>query len=108
MVESIPPLNLKMTTYKELLQQRNSLDAQIQEARNRELSDATAKARALVAEFGLTSEDVFGKRKAVSSRAGTKVAPKYRNPSTGETWTGRGKPPKWIADVNREEYLIPA
>lgn len=97
-----------MSSYKELLEQRNALEAKIQEARNRELTDATAKARALVAEFGLSAEDVFGKRKAASSRAGTKVAPKYRNPSTGETWTGRGKPPKWIADVNREEYLIAA
>ncbi|WP_306552903.1 H-NS histone family protein [Acidovorax sp.] len=97
-----------MTSYKELLEQRKSLDAKIQDARNSELADATAKARALVAEYGLTSEDVFGRAKAASSRAGTKVAPKYRNPSTGETWTGRGKPPKWIADVNREEYLIAA
>jgi len=27
-----------------------------------------------------------------------KVAPKYRNPAnTGETWTGRGKQPRWLA-----------
>jgi DNA-binding protein H-NS len=25
------------------------------------------------------------------------VAPKYRNASTGDTWTGRGKQPKWLA-----------
>jgi len=25
------------------------------------------------------------------------VAPKYRDPTTGESWTGRGKPPKWLA-----------
>jgi DNA-binding protein H-NS len=24
------------------------------------------------------------------------VAPKYRNPATGETWTGRGEAPSWI------------
>ena len=28
------------------------------------------------------------------------------NPATGETWTGRGKPPKWIQDKNRDDYLI--
>lgn len=29
-----------------------------------------------------------------------KVAPKYRNPSNqAETWTGRGKMPKWCADM---------
>lgn len=26
-----------------------------------------------------------------------KVAPKYRDPDTGETWSGRGLKPKWLA-----------
>jgi DNA-binding protein H-NS len=34
------------------------------------------------------------------------VKPKYRNAATGETWTGRGKPPKWIAGQDRNQYLI--
>jgi DNA-binding protein H-NS len=25
-----------------------------------------------------------------------KVFPKYRNPSTSETWSGRGKQPRWL------------
>ena len=29
---------------------------------------------------------------------GAKVAPKYRNPVTGETWTGRGRSPQWVID----------
>jgi len=33
-------------------------------------------------------------------------APKYRNPETGETWTGRGKPPLWIRDKDREQFKI--
>ncbi len=28
------------------------------------------------------------------------------NPATGETWTGRGKPPKWIQGQNRDSFLI--
>jgi len=28
-----------------------------------------------------------------------KIAVKYRNPETGQTWTGRGIKPKWIADA---------
>ncbi|MFY3145775.1 H-NS family nucleoid-associated regulatory protein [Achromobacter xylosoxidans] len=27
------------------------------------------------------------------------VAPKYRNPDTGETWAGRGKPPRWLVEA---------
>lgn len=41
-----------------------------------------------------------------------KVAPKYRNPANeGETWSGRGKQPRWLAAYtsagrDRDEFLI--
>ena len=100
------------TSYKELLKQREALEQQISEARRRELSDAVSQVRSLVAEYGLTAQDVFpagkaaGKATGRSSTAGTKVAPKYRNPATGETWTGRGKAPKWIQNESREKFAI--
>ena len=100
-----------MTSYKDLLKQREALEQQISEARKRELSEAVAQVRSLVAEYGLTAQDVFPAGKGAgkgthSSTAGTKVAPKYRNPATGETWTGRGKAPKWIQNENREKFAI--
>ena len=93
-------------SYKDLLQQRALLDAQIAEARQRELANAIAQARALIAEFQLTPEDLFSSTKPRNANAGQKVAAKYRNPTTGETWTGRGKAPKWIADQDRSQFLI--
>ena len=91
-----------MTSYKELLKQREALEQQISEARHRELSDAVAQVQKLVSEYGLTEKDVFpaGRRSPVT-RATSKVAPKYRDPATGQTWTGRGKPPKWIEGRDR-------
>jgi hypothetical protein len=46
--------------------------------------------RETVAEFGFTAENIFSKR---HRNAGLPVAPKYRNPETGETWSGRGRAP---------------
>ena len=46
------------------------------------------------------------------STAGTKVAAKYRNPDNpAETWSGRGKHPKWMATAmasgrKPEDFLI--
>ncbi|MGE8454289.1 MAG: H-NS family nucleoid-associated regulatory protein [Pseudomonadales bacterium] len=37
---------------------------------------------------------------------GSVGAPKYRDPATGATWTGRGKPPNWINGKVRESFLI--
>ncbi|MEO8248224.1 MAG: H-NS histone family protein [Burkholderiales bacterium] len=96
-----------MATYKELLERRQALDNEIDQARQHELSDAIARARALVEEYGLTQTDVFGAgRKGRSSQAGRKVAPKYRNPLTNDTWTGRGRQPKWIQGKNLNDFLI--
>jgi DNA-binding protein H-NS len=96
-----------MNSYKELLKQRDALEQQISEARRRELSDAVAQVRTLVAEYGLTAQDVFPTGKAArTGSTGAKVAPKYRNPVTGDTWTGRGKAPKWIQNENREKFAI--
>lgn len=104
------PLYLLLITHHDhlqrLLKQREALEQQISEARRRELSDAISQVRSLVAEFGLTSQDVFPTGRARSASAGTKVAPKYRNPATGETWTGRGKAPKWIQNQDREQFAI--
>ena len=47
----------------------------------------------------------------VSKRRGKKVPIKYRGPKRGDTWTGRGKPPRWLAaqiaeGKKREDFLI--
>ena len=94
-----------MSSYKELLAQRELLDKQIKEAVQREKADGIAKAKAIIEQYDLSASDLFS-RKAGSKAGGGKVAPKYRNPTTGETWTGRGKAPKWIDGRDRSNYLI--
>ena len=99
-----------MTTLAQLIEQRAALEAQIEAARKSEIADAVAKARALVAEFGLTADDVFGgaKKRGSKTASGSKaiVAPKYRNPATGATWTGRGIAPRWIDGKDRAQFAI--
>ena len=95
-----------MSKYKELLKQREALETEINEARRQELSGALAQVRALVTEFDLTPQDVFPAGRARSTASGTKVAPKYRDPATGQTWTGRGKAPKWIQNQDRTPFVI--
>ena len=96
-----------METYKHLLEQRSELERRIEAARQREIAGAVEKARALIREYGLSETDVFGRGSGrVSKSAGTKVAPKYRDPASGATWTGRGKAPRWIEGKDRNSFLI--
>ncbi len=88
--------------YKTLLQQKAELEAKIAEALKQEKGSAIAQVRELVQQYGLTHDDLFGttKRKASVGEA------KYRNPETGATWTGRGKPPNWILGKDRTAFEI--
>jgi DNA-binding protein H-NS len=91
--------------------QREALDKQIAETRKNELREAIRTVQSLVAEFDLTSADVFGSArmdKKADKRTGRKVAPKYRDPATGKTWTGRGRAPTWLEGKDKVKFLISA
>ncbi|MFM0198008.1 MULTISPECIES: H-NS histone family protein [Paraburkholderia] len=92
-----------MERYKDLLAQKEQLEKLIAEAHEKEADAALERVREAVAEFGFTPEDVFGKRRGKGRRA---AAPKYRNPETGETWSGRGRAPRWIKDQDLERFRI--
>ena len=99
-----------MATLKELIAQKEALEKQIQEVRESELSDAISKVKALIAEFGLTQEDIFGgaraKKEKVAAGDKPKVAAKYRDPVSGKEWSGRGLAPKWLQGKDKSEFLI--
>ncbi len=121
-----------MATLTELLAKKAELDAKIEEIRQSELDDAIAKVRELIADFDLAVTDVFPRGKATKkgkrgrpAKAGKaakkakgqakkvkarrkrgKVAPKYRDPQTGATWTGRGRTPRWLDGKKPEDFLI--
>lgn len=89
------------TSLQELLEQKNKLERQISELQNSKRGEAIAAIRALMAEHGLTAADLDAKEPAARKAAKPtgKVAPKYRDPATGATWTGRGLKPKWMAEA---------
>lgn len=92
-----------MAKYKELLEQKRDLERRIEEARRAEAAAELERVRKTVTEFGFTPDDVFGKRRR---GAGQAVAAKYRNPETGDTWSGRGRQPGWLKGKDLELFRI--
>lgn len=92
-----------MESYEDLLQKQEELAAQIEAARKREMVEAVATVRQLAEKYKLTPDDIFTKS---NGRVSRKVPPKYRDPVSGKTWSGRGKPPRWIEGQDRERFLI--
>lgn len=83
-----------MASLKELIAQKEALERQIELTRQQDRSAAVEKVRALMSEYGLTVSDLSAK---APKKSGTgKVAAKYRNKATGDSWSGRGLQPKWL------------
>jgi len=98
-----------MATYKELKAQAEALLQQAEAARRNEIATVVTEIQARMKEYGITLEDLKGGAKKTKARAA--VAVKYRNPTTGESWSGRGRAPRWLADElakgrAKNEFLI--
>lgn len=95
-----------MPSYKELLAQKQKLEEQLEVVRLKELEQVVTQVKQIIADYGLTAEDIGLTAKGRAKGRRATVAPKYRDPKTGATWTGRGRAPAWIAGKNYERFLI--
>jgi len=102
-----------MAKLADLLAQRAALDKKIAQTQKAERTEAVARVRALMAQYGLSLADLGktapakrtskaggdGAPASGASRKGRplgKVAPKYRDAASGATWSGRGLKPRWL------------
>lgn len=95
-----------MTSYQEYKQKIVELENLAETARKSEIASAKEKITSIMREYGLTFADLGGAAKAVSTKPRKTVPAKYRDDVSGQTWTGRGRVPKWLDGKNRESYLI--
>lgn len=106
-----------MKTYASINAEIAQLQKQAEALRKSEVASVIAKIKEAIEAYGLKADDLGLGRAPKATRAGTVKqskligktvgVAKYRDPKTGKTWTGRGKPPAWIAGAkNRDPYLI--
>ncbi|MCA8383182.1 H-NS family nucleoid-associated regulatory protein [Burkholderia cenocepacia] len=95
-----------MATYQELKAKADALLVQAEEARQAELATVLEEVRARIQEYGLTPEQVFGRKRTRGANGSQPVTPKYQDPKTGKTWSGRGREPSWIKGKKRDRFLI--
>ncbi|KVN48734.1 hypothetical protein WT12_08280 [Burkholderia territorii] len=94
---------MSTTAYSQLLKQREALQAQIEKALESERAGAIAQIRELMETYSISADELADRRR---TRKHKPVEAKYRDPDTGATWSGRGKPPRWIAGKDRESFAI--
>ncbi len=111
-------------SYKSIRKQIEKLEVQaakLEAVADEKKKKAVAKIVSLMKKLNVTPEDIVEHRPRRGRRASKKttgaarprkpVAPKFRNTKTGETWSGRGRTPRWLAALesqgkSRESYRI--
>ncbi|KVE43481.1 H-NS histone family protein [Burkholderia sp. BDU5] len=97
-----------MATYEELKVKLDALNKEAEAARQREISTVLSDIREAVLRYEIRPEQIFPtwtRLRSPERRRGP-LPPKYRNPMTGQTWSGRGRVPKWLAGPSRDDFLV--
>lgn len=112
-------------SYDAIRRQIEKLEAQaakLEAVADEKKKKAIGQVVALMKKLDVTQEDLAeyrprrgrgrtARKAASTARARKPVAPKFRNGKTGETWSGRGRTPRWLAALeaegkSREEFRI--
>ena len=95
-----------MTSYAEYVEQIAKLQSLAEAARKDEISGAIQKIKELMQLHGIAVEDLAAGTRSKPAKAKGSVAPQFKNPETGETWTGRGRAPRWLDGKDKEQFRI--
>jgi DNA-binding protein H-NS len=89
--------DIQSLSYKDLRDLHARISDEIEARKQAEKSNVQQKVIQLVQNAGFELDDIVGNTNSKSLK-GRKIPPKYRNPKNPEeTWTGRGRQPKWLA-----------
>ena len=95
-----------MASYADLKKKIADLEKQAEEMRTQEVSAVIAEIKQKMAAFGITIDDLKPRKRVMPPSV-----PRYKDPASGKTWTGRGIAPKWLKDgmakgKKKEDFLI--
>lgn len=86
------------TSYGQVMQRIRELEREAEQLRREELRQVLADLRNKVREYGITHEELFGPDLSALVR--------FRDPDTGKTWNGFGRPPNWIRGKDRDRFRV--
>lgn len=95
-----------MPTYQEYQDQIAELQVLAEQARLSELAEAKKRIQEMMKASGLTIADLEEAKRPAAAKKQKTVAAKYRDPKSGQTWTGRGRAPRWLDGKSKDDFLI--
>jgi DNA-binding protein H-NS len=98
-------------TYAQVMKQIDSLKAEADKLRKKEVAGVVGRIRDAIAHYGLTAADLgletpavvkrsapAGKARKAAPRKASTQAPRFRD-EAGRVWGGRGPRPKWLREA---------
>lgn len=92
-----------LAEYQDIQQQIAKLQERAEALVTKGRIEAIDSIKAMINIYGLTGADIGIVAKAPARPARTA---KYRDPVSGDTWTGQGREPKWLEGKAREPFVI--
>lgn len=98
--KAIAGFDITKLTPRQLKELKEQAEARLQESHIERCLALKQRLTKLCDDEGLTLAQVF-----FEGKTGGPVAAKYKNPATGQTWSGRGKKPHWLIG-NEKEFAV--
>lgn len=82
------------------------------EAEKRHKKECKAAVQKVLAEYGYSIDELYPRLSSGGPKSKqSKGEAKFKNPETGEIWTGQGRRPKWLVEAeeaghSREEFRV--
>ena len=85
---------------------RDALNAKIEDGQKAQRQDVLAQIKKVVETYKIPLPELGEYLGIKGTRKGSKAKPKYKDPASDKTWSGRGKEPLWIKGKDRTGFLI--
>lgn len=97
----MPKIDLAGYTLSELKGLQHDVGRAIKDREHQDVQKAREQILAIAKDAGISVEELLGTEGTKAKKPnGKKVEAKYRNPKdTSQTWTGRGRQPRWMTDA---------
>lgn len=84
-------IDLSKLTMSELQKLSAEIQTELPKRKAAELESVRLRIAEMARKHGFEMAEILGRKMKRAT-----LAPKYRNPKTGQTWSGRGRTPRWM------------
>lgn len=92
--------------YERLLEERRMVDEKINSIKSSRRNDIVSYIVKLMLELGIHIQEIEEKMTSQGKKGRRSARPRFYDPVTGSTWSGRGKKPRWMKDRDPDDFLI--